>query len=109
MDQQRICWDGLQLEDGRTFSDYNIQEESILYLITRLRGCACGCQKMQQEELFQLVKDEPQMQLYVETLMGKIITLAVKATYTIKNVKLEIQEKEGIIPFSIPTECIFVG
>ena len=77
LDQQTLSFAGMQLENECTLSDYGIRNEYTLYLSIKIRR---------------------NMQIFVKTWTGKIITLRVEVMNTIEHLKLMIQDKEGI-PF----------
>ena len=74
-DKQRLVFASKQLDDSRTLSDYNLSNESTIFMFLRLRGG---------------------MKIFVKTPSNGTISIEVKPSDTIEHIKSKIQDMEGI-------------
>ena len=100
-DQQRVIFEGKQLEEGCTLFDQNIRTRCELHLVLRLRGGMAHVTSSRHDyemlffERFQKRPDYGTMELHVRLTNGKDVPIRVDANSTVDALKKTIVELEG--------------
>ncbi|KAF9451192.1 hypothetical protein P691DRAFT_797072 [Macrolepiota fuliginosa MF-IS2] len=109
--QQRLIFAGSELGDEGTLSSSNLQKGSTVHLVIRFGSMPpksspaeavadefldAGRTRAPPNNTAVVTHPQPSMQIFIKTLTGKILTLDIKPSDTIANIKTKIQNKEDV-------------